>query len=252
MNLWDVLTAMLGQAPVTAAAVAVLYVLISREVRSEVRKLERRMERLEEELGALERRAGRLEEEVRQVREKAGGLEEEARQMKQRIEQVEDQLELFGRVFLVYNSTLLRVLTAKDVLSKAEAEALTGHLLYAPLAKSKYYAEEVRQRLIEILKMVKERKYTAEDVRELMRISKLIEKEWRDASERPHGVLHKAGDAHRHDREIDSPGQVETRVELRRVVELTGVCQGGPTAEASRRPSRGPQPPGVLRRVFKN
>jgi hypothetical protein len=63
------------------------------------------------------------------------------------------------------------------VLTETEAEALSSHLLYVPPAKSKYFTEEVRQRLIEILKGVKEGRYTATDVKELKRISELIEKE---------------------------------------------------------------------------
>jgi len=46
-----------------------------------------------------------------------------------------------------------------------------------PPAKSKYFTEEVRQRLIEILKGVKEGRYAATDVKKLRRISELIESE---------------------------------------------------------------------------
>jgi hypothetical protein len=90
---------------------------------------------------------------------------------------VEGQVGQLVRTFQIYNSTLLKVLSSKGVLTEAEAEALSSHLLCVPPAKSKFFTEEVRQRLIEILKGVKEGRYTVADVKELKRISKLIEKE---------------------------------------------------------------------------
>ena len=129
---------------------------MSREIRNEVRRVERRIDKLEERVVRLEERTSKIEEQMGRVEGQVGQL---------------------VRTFQIYNSTLLKVLSSKGVLTETEAEALSSHLLYVPPAKSKYFTEEVRQRLIEILKGVKEGRYTAAEVKELRRISDLIEKE---------------------------------------------------------------------------
>jgi polyhydroxyalkanoate synthesis regulator phasin len=156
VDVWDVAVAVAGQAPLVAVAVVVLYLLLSREIRNEVRRVERRIDRLEERVAKLEERTSKIEEQMGRVEGHVGQL---------------------VKAFQIYNSTLLKVLSSKGVLTEAEAEALSSHLLYVPPAKSKYFTEEVRQRLIEILKGVKEGRYTVADVKELRRISELIEKE---------------------------------------------------------------------------
>ena len=198
MDVWDVAVAVAGQAPLVAVAVVVLYLLLSREIRNEVRRVERRIDKLEERVAKLEERTskieeqmGRMESEVAEIKgrvarleERLGRVENDVAELKGRVGHLEEQL---GRVegqvgqlvrtFQIYNSTLLKVLSSKGVLTETEAEALSSHLLYVPPAKSKYFTEEVRQRLIEILKGVKEGRYTVADVKELRRISELIEKE---------------------------------------------------------------------------
>jgi polyhydroxyalkanoate synthesis regulator phasin len=126
------------------------------EIKGRVARLEERLGRVENDVAELKGRVGRLEEQLRRVEGQVGQL---------------------VKAFQIYNSTLLKVLSSKGVLTETEAEALSSHLLYVPPAKSKYFTEEVRQRLIEILKGVKEGRYTAADVKELKRISELIEKE---------------------------------------------------------------------------
>jgi septal ring factor EnvC (AmiA/AmiB activator) len=198
VDVWDVAVAVAGQAPLVAVAVVVLYLLLSREIRNEVRRVERRIDKLEERVAKLEERTskieeqmGRMESEVAEIKgrvarleERLGRVENDVAELKGRVGHLEEQL---GRVegqvgqlvrtFQIYNSTLLKVLSSKGVLTETEAEALSSHLLYVPPAKSKYFTEEVRQRLIEILKGVKEGRYTVADVKELRRISELIEKE---------------------------------------------------------------------------
>jgi hypothetical protein len=134
----SVLEAMLGQAPLVAAAVAALYALLSR--------LERR---IEGQLGRLEGRLGRLEE----------------------------RLGRLSWAFCAFGEALLETLSAKGVLSVSEARVLAGYLRAIPQVTSKYYTEEVRRRLAEILKAVEEGNFTPDDVRELQRIAKLIERE---------------------------------------------------------------------------
>lgn len=198
MDVWDVAVAVAGQAPLVAVAVVVLYLLLSREIRNEVRRVERRIDKLEERVAKLEERTSKIEEQmgrmesdvaeikgrVARLEERLGRVENDVAELKGRVGHLEEQL---GRVegqvgqlvrtFQIYNSTLLKVLSSKGVLTETEAEALSSHLLYVPPAKSKYFTEEVRQRLIEILKGVKEGRYTVADVKELRRISELIEKE---------------------------------------------------------------------------
>jgi septal ring factor EnvC (AmiA/AmiB activator) len=198
VDVWDIVAAVAGQAPLVAVAVVVLYLLLSREIRNEVRRVERRIDKLEERVAKLEGRTSKIEEQmgrvesdvaeikgrVARLEERLGRVENDVAELKGKVGRLEEQL---GRVegqvgqlvrtFQIYNSTLLKVLSSKGVLTETEAEALSSHLLYVPPAKSKYFTEEVRQRLIEILKGVKEGRYTVADVKELKRISELIEKE---------------------------------------------------------------------------
>jgi len=271
VSIGDVLTAMLGQAPLVAAAVAALYVLFSREIgRVEMRigrlegqigelggrldRLEERVGRLEDRLGNLENRVGKLEsrmgaledrmgrledrlgnlenrvgklesrmgaledrmgrlegqvgdigkqvdslrEQIGKLESRMGALEDRMGRLEDRVgklegqigdlggrmDKIEEQLASLGRSFQIYNSTLLKVLSTKGVLTGVEAEALAGYLSLVPPARSKYYTEEVRQRLIELIKAVREGRYTAADVRELGRIAELMEKEWEETGRR--------------------------------------------------------------------
>jgi chromosome segregation ATPase len=243
VSIGDVLTAMLGQAPLVAAAVAALYVLFSREIgRVEMRigrlegqigelggrldrleervgrledrvgNLENRVGKLESRMGALEDRMGRLEGQVGNIGRQVDGLREQVGKLESRMgaledrmgrledrvgklegqigdlggrmDKIEEQLASLGRSFQIYNSTLLKVLSTKGVLTGVEAEALAGYLSLVPPARSKYYTEEVRQRLIELIKAVREGRYTAADVRELGRIAELMEKEWEETGRR--------------------------------------------------------------------
>jgi chromosome segregation ATPase len=154
------------------------------ELKERVGRLEERLGRVEsdvaelkERVGRLEERLGRVESDVAELKERVGRLEEQFKGLKEQLGRVEGQMGQLVKAFQIYNSTLLKVLSSKGVLTETEAEALSSHLLYVPPAKSKYFTEEVRQRLIEILKGVKEGRYTAADVKELKRISELIEKE---------------------------------------------------------------------------
>jgi polyhydroxyalkanoate synthesis regulator phasin len=177
VDVWDVAVAVAGQAPLVAVAVVVLYLLLSREIRNEVRRVERRIDKLEERVAKLEERTSKIEERLGRVESDVVELKGRVGRLEEQLGRVEGQVGQLVKAFQIYNSTLLKVLSSKGVLTETEAEALSSHLLYVPPAKSKYFTEEVRQRLIEILKGVKEGRYTAADVKELKRISELIEKE---------------------------------------------------------------------------
>ena len=62
VDVWDVAVAVAGQAPLVAVAVVVLYVLLSREIRNEVRRVERGIDKLEERVARLEERTSKIEE----------------------------------------------------------------------------------------------------------------------------------------------------------------------------------------------
>lgn len=177
VDVWDVAVAVAGQAPLVAVAVVVLYVLLSRGIRNEVRRVERRIDKLEERVAKLEERTLKIEEQMGRVESNVAEIKGRVARLEEQLGRVEGQVGQLVRTFQIYNSTLLKVLSSKGVLTETEAQALSSHLLYVPPAKSKYFTEEVRQRLIEILKGVKEGRYTAADVKELRRISELIEKE---------------------------------------------------------------------------
>ena len=104
--------AVAGQAPLVAVAVVVLYLLLSREIRNEVRRVERRIDRLEERVAKLEERTSKIEEQMGRVEGHVGQL---------------------VKAFQIYNSTLLKVLSSKGVLTETGAEALSSHLLYVPV-----------------------------------------------------------------------------------------------------------------------
>jgi polyhydroxyalkanoate synthesis regulator phasin len=177
VDVWDVAVAVAGQAPLVAVAVVVLYLLLSREIRNEVRRVERRIDKLEERVVRLEGLTSKIEEQMGRVENDVAELKGRVGRLEEQLGRVEGHVGQLVKAFQIYNSTLLKVLSSKGVLTETEAEALSSHLLYVPPAKSKYFTEEVRQRLIEILKGVKEGRYTAADVKELKRISELIEKE---------------------------------------------------------------------------
>jgi len=140
-----VLSSLAAQAPLTALAIVLVYFTLKREI-------ERVKADLRSELGS----------EIR-------SLKVEVADLKFRVAGVERALQGFGE-------TLIEFLAAKGVVSEPKRVALRGFLAAAlPPARSKYYTEEVRRRLLELLE---KDDVTAEDVRELDRISDLIYKEY--------------------------------------------------------------------------
>ena len=87
--------------------------------------------------------------------------------------------ERLGRLesaFVQFSDVLLTILGSKGVLTDTEVMALRGMTRsMVPAAKSKYYTEEVRRRLLELLE---KDDVALEDLRELDRISDLIYKEY--------------------------------------------------------------------------
>jgi hypothetical protein len=95
--------------------------------------------------------------------------------------------ERLGRLesaFVQFSDVLLTILGSKSVLTDTEVMALRGMTRsMVPAAKSKYYTEEVRRRLIELLDK-DPREYTMGDIEELENIAELIEKEGFEAKRR--------------------------------------------------------------------
>jgi len=114
LNLWDVAAHALAQTPLVAVAVAALYALFRRE-----------FHKLREEVARLRGEVAKVGESVRQL----------------------------ARVFHAYGTALVHALSSRGVLTGAEAVILTGLLDLVPPARTKYYTEEARRRLVELLRM---------------------------------------------------------------------------------------------------
>jgi predicted RNase H-like nuclease (RuvC/YqgF family) len=129
VDVLDVVAAVAGQAPLVAAAVVVLYLLLSREIRNEVRRVERRIDKLEERVVRLEERTSKIEERLGRVEDDVAGLKGRVGRLEGQMGRVEGQVGRLVKAFQIYNSTLLKVLSSKGVLTETEAEALSSHLL---------------------------------------------------------------------------------------------------------------------------
>jgi len=124
-----------------------------------------------------------LKREIEKVRSEISARTEEARkEMGEKIESVKLELaDLKLRVASVeralqgFSETLIEFLAARGVVSEPERVALRGFLTaMLPPMRSKYYTEEVRRRLLELLE---KDDVTVDDLRELDRLSELIYKE---------------------------------------------------------------------------
>lgn len=146
---------------VTVIAV-VMSVAIS--VASSTYALARRMFKLEQALWGLRRD---MEDEI-------GGIRKE-------IKEIRDEIRSLSLAVYSYNEALLKVLEGKGVLAPTESIALLATLKAAiPQAKSKYYTEEVRKRLAELLDRLINNpdSATMDDVLEMERIADLMIKEY--------------------------------------------------------------------------
>jgi predicted nucleic acid-binding Zn-ribbon protein len=154
---------------------------VSRAREDFARELAKAREDFAREIGSaregLAREIGGVRAELLKAREslarEIAGLREGLAQLGGRVERVEQSLRAFG-------SALLDVLSARGALTEAEARILLGHLRHAPPARSRYYTEEARRRLLEIMRAVEEGRYTASDVRELECIAELMDREWQE------------------------------------------------------------------------
>lgn len=140
-----VLSSLATQAPLAALVIALVYFTLKREiekVRTDLRN--------------------ELSSEMR-------SLKMEVADLKLRVASVERALQGFSE-------TLIEFLAAKGVVSEPEKVALRGFLAaMLPPARSKYYTEEVRRKLLELLE---KDDVTVDDLRELDRISELLYKEY--------------------------------------------------------------------------
>ena len=140
-----VLSSLAAQAPLTALAVVLVYFTLKREI-------EKVRADLRSELGGEMR-----------------SLKVEVADLKFRVASLERARQGFGE-------TLIEFLAAKEVVCKPKRVALRGSLAAMLLpSRCKYYTEEVRRRLLEVLERDE---VTVDDLRELDRISDLIYKEY--------------------------------------------------------------------------
>ncbi len=145
-----VLSSLIAQAPLVAAVIITLYYTLDKKIG----KLERRIERLENEVMRLDKKI-----------EAIGGV-------------LSGQLKSLARAFYGYSDMLIRFLSAKGLVAEPEAVLLRGALdALIPVARSKYYTEEIREKLLKLLrKEIKD--YTWDDVAELEKIAEAIYKEY--------------------------------------------------------------------------
>jgi len=95
----------------------------------------------------------------------------------ERFKLIDERFNRLENAFIQFSDILLTVLGSKGVLAETEVVALRGVARsLIPGARSKYYTEEVRRRLISILDK-HPREYTMADIEELGNIADLIEKE---------------------------------------------------------------------------
>ena len=67
MELWDILAYMLGQAPLVAVAVAVLYVLLNREIHRLRQEVDGRFTGLKKRVAGLEKRVEEIDARLREL-----------------------------------------------------------------------------------------------------------------------------------------------------------------------------------------
>jgi DNA repair exonuclease SbcCD ATPase subunit len=198
-----VLSSLAAQAPLTALAIVLVYFTLKREiekVRADLRsefgvKIESSKKEIHNEIEDLRRELhseiesvkkelhGEIKElygEINGLRSELGSakseLSREIRSLKVEVADLKFRVAGVERALQGFGETLVEFLAAKGVVSEPERVALRGFLAAAlPPARSKYYTEEVRRRLLELLE---KDDVTAEDVRELDRISDLIYKEY--------------------------------------------------------------------------
>ena len=209
-----VLSSLAAQAPLTALAIVLVYFTLKREiekVRADLRsefgvKIESSKKEIRNEIGDLRKEIHKeigdlrieLHAEIESVKKELHGeikelygginglrselgsarseLSSEIRSVKVEVADLKFRVASVERALQGFGETLVEFLAAKGVVSEPEKVALRGFLAAAlPPARSKYYTEEVRRRLLELLE---KDDVTAEDVRELDRISDLIYKEY--------------------------------------------------------------------------
>jgi hypothetical protein len=97
---------------------------------------------------------------------------------------LDERLGRLESAFVQFSDVLLTILGSKGMLTDTEVMALRGMTRsMVPAARSKYYTEEVRKKLIELLDK-DPREYTMGDIEELENIAELIEKEGFEAKRR--------------------------------------------------------------------
>jgi len=102
------------------------------------------------------------------------------RDIESRLSRLESRLGRLEHSIHTYNELLLKVLEAKGVITGVEALAFIYAIkAITPATSSKYYTEEVRERLLQLLSK-DPNEYTLEDVRELNRIADLIFMEYEE------------------------------------------------------------------------
>mgnify|MGYP001626289713 CR=1 FL=1 len=200
-----IVNSMVAQAPLVAIAVLVLYYKIV-EVRRDLATLEKRAERIEEEVGAnkaelsevrtnmaeirtrltamewrmtnLEARLATVESGLVDVKNALEGVRGELFRVRGELGELKERVRVMGEVVYNFHDAFINFLSSKNLVSNSEAVLLRGLLKQlSPEARSRYYTPEVRKRLLELLDKDIEA-YTWEDVNELRKIAEAILNEY--------------------------------------------------------------------------
>ncbi|WP_237179371.1 hypothetical protein [Pyrobaculum ferrireducens] len=124
----------------------VLYYTLEKRIDGVKYELERRIEGVDRKIkGVREELNGRVEGVKAELGGRISGL-------KGMVEELRHDVKSLGVAFYNYQNTLIDFLATKGVVSAFEAVLLRGALrILTPVARSRYYTEEVRRRLLELL-----------------------------------------------------------------------------------------------------
>jgi len=124
-----------------------------------------RFEGIDEEFEGIERRFEGIDEEFKKIDERFKKIDEKFERIDERFERIEKRIGDLERGFYGFNELLLRVLEARNVITKVDAVTLAVALnSLIPRSSTKYYTKEVEERLRQLLNKDLE-SYTMDDIR---------------------------------------------------------------------------------------
>ncbi|PNV77649.1 MAG: hypothetical protein C0200_05110 [Thermoproteota archaeon] len=116
-------------------------------------------------MGEIRGRFEGIDEEFKKIDERFKKIDEKFERIDERFERIEKRIGDLERGFYGFNELLLRVLEARNVITKVDAVTLAVALnSLIPRSSTKYYTKEVEERLRQLLNKDLE-SYTMDDIR---------------------------------------------------------------------------------------